>query len=101
MVNTPYSMLFLKGDITMLDMEAMCDRIDSITEDKEFVQALREAENISDFKGAVNEKIIDLLVQHQAASKKNGKNNLMIKKIDQVEDEIISIIDSLIYDDEE
>ena len=101
MVNTPYSMLFLKGDITMLDMEAMCDRIDSITEDKEFVQALREAENISDFKGAINEKIVDLLVQHQAASKKNGRNNLMIKKIDQVEDEIISIIDSLIYDDEE
>ena len=85
----------------MLDMEAMCDRIDSITEDKEFVQALREAENISDFKGAINEKIVDLLVQHQAASKKNGKSNLMIKKIDQVEDEIISIIDSLIYDDEE
>lgn len=85
----------------MLDMEAMCDRIDSITEDKEFVQALREAENISDFKSAVNEKIIDLLVQHQAASKKNGKNNLMIKKIDQVEDEIISIIDALIYDEEE
>lgn len=85
----------------MLDMEAMCDRIDSITEDKEFVQALREAENISDFKGAVNEKIVDLLVQHQAASKKNGRNNLMIKKIDQVEDEIISIIDALISDEEE
>ena len=85
----------------MLDMEAMCDRIDSITEDKEFVQALREADSISDFRGAVNEKIVDLLVQHQAASKKNGKNNLMIKKIDQVEDEIINIIDALMYDDEE
>lgn len=85
----------------MLDMEAMCDRIDSITEDKEFVQALREADSISDFKGAVNEKIVDLLVQHQAASKKNGRNNLMIKKIDQVEDEIISIIDALISDEEE
>jgi len=85
----------------MLDMEAMCDRIDSITEDKEFVQALREAENISNFKSAVNEKIIDLLVQHQAASKKNGKNNLMIKKIDKVEDEIISIVDALISDEDE
>ena len=91
----------MKGDITMLDMEAMCDRIDSITEDKEFVQALREAENISNFKSAVNEKIIDLLVQHQAASKKNGKNNLMIKKIDKVEDEIISIVDALISDEDE
>lgn len=85
----------------MVYLEDLCDRIDAITEDKEFAQSLRETETVSDFKSIVNEKIIDLLVQHQAASKKNGKSNLMMKKIDKVEDEIINIIDALIPDEDE
>jgi len=84
----------------MADLQEICDRIDTITEDKEFVQVIKEADNVSDFKSAVNEKIIDLLVQHQAASKRNGNSNIMIKKIDDIEEEILNIIDCLISDEE-
>ncbi len=84
----------------MADLQEICDRIDAITEDKEFVQAIKETDDVSDFKNAVNEKIIDLLVQHQAASKRNGSSNIMIKKIDDIEEEILNIIDCLISDEE-
>ena len=64
----------------MADLQEICDRIDAITDDKEFVQAIKETDDVSDFKSAVNEKIIDLLVQHQAASKRNGNSKYNDKK---------------------
>lgn len=82
----------------MFDIQEIIEKIE--TEDEEFKEALIEAENYTTMKTVINERITELLTQYSASIKRNGQKNMMFRKISDIEEEILSIVDALIPDDE-
>lgn len=82
----------------MFDIQEVIDKIE--TTDDGFKQALEEANNYTDIKTAINERITELLTQYSAAIKLNKHNSdVMYRKINEIEDEILNIVDALIPED--
>lgn len=81
----------------MFDIQDIIDKIE--TTDDGFKQALMEADNYTALKTAINERITELLTQYSAAIKRNGKTNMMFRKINEIEEEIFNIIEALIPED--
>lgn len=82
----------------MFDIQEVIDKIE--TTDDGFKQALEEANNYTDIKTAINERITELLTQYSAAIKLNKRNSdVMYRKINEIEDEILNIVDALIPED--
>lgn len=82
----------------MFDIQDVIDKIE--TTDDGFKEALMEAENYTTMKTVINERITELLTQYSASIKRNGQKNMMFRKISDIEEEILNIIDALIPDDE-
>lgn len=82
----------------MFDIQDVIDKIE--TTDDGFKEALMEAENYTTMKTVINERITELLTQYNASIKRNGQKNMMFRKISDIEEEILNIIDALIPDDE-
>lgn len=82
----------------MFDIQDVIDKIE--TTDDGFKEALMEAENYTTMKTVINERITELLTQYNASIKRNGQKNIMFRKISDIEEEILNIIDALIPDDE-
>lgn len=82
----------------MFDIQEVIDKIE--TTDDGFKQALVEANNYTDIKIAINERITELLTQYSAAIKLNKRNsNIMYREINEIEDEILNIVNALIPED--
>jgi len=82
----------------MFDIQEVIDKIE--TTDDGFKQALEEANNYTDIKTAINERITELLTQYSASIKLNKRNSdVMYRKINEIEDEILNIVDALIPED--
>ena len=82
----------------MFDIQEVIDKIE--TTDDGFKQALEEANNYTDIKTAINERITELLTQYSASIKLNKHNSdVMYRKINEIEDEILNIVDALIPED--
>lgn len=81
----------------MFDIQDVIDKIE--TTDDGFKEALMEAENYTTMKTVINERITELLTQYSASIKRNGQKNMMFRKISDIEEEILNIIDALIPDD--
>jgi flagellar biosynthesis/type III secretory pathway chaperone len=91
-------MIIILGGINMFDIQEVIDKIE--TTDDGFKQALEEANNYTDIKTAINERITELLTQYSAAIKLNKHNSdVMYRKINEIEDEILNIVDALIPED--
>ena len=82
----------------MFDIQEIIEKIE--TEDEEFKEALIEANDYTTIKTIINERITELLTQYSASIKRNGQKNMMFRKISDIEEEILSIVDALIPDDE-
>lgn len=82
----------------MFDIQDVVDKIE--TTDEGFKEALMEAEDYTTMKTVINERITELLTQYSASIKRNGQKNMMFRKISDIEEEILNIIDALIPDDE-
>jgi hypothetical protein len=82
----------------MFDIQDVIDKIE--TTDEGFKEALMEAEDYTTMKTVINERITELLTQYSASIKRNGQKNMMFRKISDIEEEILNIIDALIPDDE-
>ena len=82
----------------MFDIQDVIDKIE--TTDEGFKEALMEAEDYTTMKTVINERITELLTQYNASIKRNGQKNMMFRKISDIEEEILNIIDALIPDDE-
>ena len=82
----------------MFDMQDAIDKIE--TTDEGFKEALMEAEDYTTMKTVINERITELLTQYSASIKRNGQKNMMFRKISDIEEEILNIVDALIPDDE-
>lgn len=82
----------------MFDIQDVIDKIE--TTDDGFKEALMEAEDYTTMKTVINERITELLTQYSASIKRNGQKNMMFRKISDIEEEILNIIDALIPDDE-
>ncbi len=82
----------------MFDIQEIIEKIK--TEDEEFKEALIEANDYTTIKTVINERITELLTQYSASIKRNGQKNMMFRKISDIEEEILSIVDALIPDDE-
>lgn len=81
----------------MFDIQEVIDKIE--TTDEGFKEALMEAEDYTTMKTVINERITELLTQYSASIKRNGQKNMMFRKISDIEEEILNIIDALIPDD--
>lgn len=81
----------------MFDIQDVVDKIE--TTDEGFKEALMEAEDYTTMKTVINERITELLTQYSASIKRNGQKNMMFRKISDIEEEILNIIDALIPDD--
>lgn len=82
----------------MFDIQEVINKIE--TTDDGFKQALEEANNYTDIKTAINERITELLTQYSAAIKLNKRNSdVMYRNINEIEDEILNIVDALIPED--
>ena len=82
----------------MFDIQEVIDKIETTNDG--FKQALEEANNYTDIKTAINERITELLTQYSAAIKLNKHNSdVMYRKINEIEDEILNIVDALIPED--
>lgn len=81
----------------MFDIQDVIDKIE--TTDDGFKEALMEAEDYTTMKTVINERITELLTQYSASIKRNGQKNMMFRKISDIEEEILNIIDALIPDD--
>lgn len=81
----------------MFDIQDVIDKIE--TTDEGFKEALVEAEDYTTMKTVINERITELLTQYSASIKRNGQKNMMFRKISDIEEEILNIIDALIPDD--
>lgn len=81
----------------MFDIQDVIDKIE--TTDEGFKEALMEAEDYTTMKTVINERITELLTQYSASIKRNGQKNMMFRKISDIEEEILNIIDALIPDD--
>jgi len=91
-------MIIILGGINMFDIQEVIDKIE--TTDDGFKQALEEANNYTDIKTAINERITELLTQYSASIKLNKRNSdVMYRKINEIEDEILNIVDALIPED--
>lgn len=82
----------------MFDIQDVMDKIE--TTDEGFKEALMEAEDYTTMKTVINERITELLTQYSASIKRNGQKNMMFRKISDIEEEILNIVDALIPDDE-
>ena len=82
----------------MFDIQEVIDKIE--TTDEGFKEALMEAEDYTTMKTVINERITELLTQYSASIKRNGQKNMMFRKISDIEEEILNIVDALIPDDE-
>ena len=82
----------------MFDIQDVIDKIE--TTDEGFKEALMEAEDYTTVKTVINERITELLTQYSASIKRNGQKNMMFRKISDIEEEILNIVDALIPDDE-
>lgn len=81
----------------MFDIQDVIDKIE--TTDDGFKEALMEVEDYTTMKTVISERITELLTQYSASIKRNGQKNMMFRKINDIEEEILNIIDALIPDD--